>query len=185
MKQCIKCKTEKENNCFHNDKRRKDLLFPYCKDCRRKMSGSKKVAHRKIGELDGFMIVDNKRYPYILLPTGSIRVHRYVAKKKIGRELKPTESVHHIDGNKKNWNEENIVVISDRLHRRFEGHKKMGHAPILECTTCGKKKKYSNLVIKTKRIIPSRYQCSTCYYNSGGASGRRKTLIENKTNIPD
>lgn len=176
MKLCKKCKKEKDRSCFHNDKGRKDGLFPYCKDCRREISGSKRLIHKKIGEVDGYIVVDRDRYPAILLPGGSERVHRYVARKKIGRELKDTESVHHIDGNKKNWDESNLVVINDGLHRRFEGHKAKGFAPKLTCTTCGKQKKYSNRVIKKGRIIPDRYQCSNCYYKSGGPGGRSKML---------
>lgn len=180
MKLCIRCKEEKKDGDFHKDSRRKDGMFPYCKDCRRERSGSKKLVHKKIGEIDGFIIVDRERYPVVLTNNGPERVHRYVARKKIGRDIKPSESVHHIDGNKKNWSEENIVVINDRLHRRFEGHKRMGHAPILKCVDCGKSRKYSNRVIETGKLVPSRYQCSNCYYKSGGPGGRSKLLSKHK-----
>jgi len=34
MKQCFKCKSFKENEEFHNDKSRKDGLYPVCKVCK-------------------------------------------------------------------------------------------------------------------------------------------------------
>ena len=176
MKLCIRCGRKKKNLEFHNDKRRTDGLFPYCKDCRRERTGVNKRVHRKIGELDGYIIVSGEKYPCILLSTGRVRVHRYVAEKKIGREIKKTESVHHVDGDKMNWSEENLVVINSSLHRRYEGHKIRGYAPILSCTTCGKTRTYSNNVINKGRIKPERYQCADCYYKSGGSGGRRKLL---------
>ena len=46
--------------------------------------------------------------------------HRIVAEEKIGRPLKPGEVVHHIDGNKRNNNPENLMVFaSQALHRKW------------------------------------------------------------------
>lgn len=49
-------------------------------------------------------------------------VHRYVASKKIGRPIRSYEVVHHIDGNKRNNNPQNLLVCTqdehDRIHRR-------------------------------------------------------------------
>lgn len=176
MKLCKKCNISKNEDCFHKDKLRSDFLFPYCKDCRRKLNGSKKLIHKIIGYLDGFMIVKRDRYPEILTPNGGRRVHLYVMEKKIGRSIEKGEVVHHIDGNKMNWNIDNLILMKDKHHRIMEGHINMGHAPTVICTTCGKKRSYSNNVIRTKQIIPERYQCSSCYYKSGGPGGRKKLL---------
>jgi len=175
MKLCIRCKIEKELSAFHKDRRRKDGYFPYCKKCRRERNGAKKMTHKKIGELDGYMIVDDV-YPRILLPTGSVRVHRYVMEKKIGRKIYKNEDVHHIDGNKKNWNENNLVILKRSVHRSLEAHNIHGYAPTVRCNTCGKSRTYSNNVIDKGRIVPERYQCANCYYKSGGPSGRKKLL---------
>ena len=43
-------------------------------------------------------------------------VHKEEASKKIGRELKPKERVHHVDGNKLNNNHENLFVCKNRKH---------------------------------------------------------------------
>ena len=51
--------------------------------------------------------------------------HRIVAEQKLGRPLKPGEVVHHIDGNKRNNNPENIMVFaSQALHAKW--HKEHG-----------------------------------------------------------
>ena len=183
-KLCIYCKEQKNSSFFHKDSRRPDLLYPYCKSCRRKYYGVKERVHKKIGELDGFIIVDDSRYPCILLPEGRVRVHLYVAEKKVGRKLIKGEVVHHIDGNKKNWNAENICVLLDKTHRVMEAHKIHGYAPTLSCVSCGKKRTYSRHVISKNIIYPDRYQCSRCYYASGGPGGRHERL-KDLTNMDD
>lgn len=40
--------------------------------------------------------------------------HRVIAEKMIGRELNPGEVVHHIDGNKRNNNPENLIVFKNQ-----------------------------------------------------------------------
>lgn len=49
------------------------------------------------------------------------KVHRMVAEQIIGRPLKPGEVVHHIDGNKRNNNPENLLVLTASEHSRIHG----------------------------------------------------------------
>lgn len=50
--------------------------------------------------------------------------HRVVAEELLGRELKPGEVVHHIDGNKRNNNPENLIVFSSQSeHVKFHNRK--------------------------------------------------------------
>jgi len=52
-----------------------------------------------------------------------ILVHRYVAKRKLGRKLRPGEVVHHKNSNKKDNRRKNLQVLpSQKNHYRI--HKK-------------------------------------------------------------
>lgn len=177
MKLCKRCKLVKPLDCFDNDKLRKDLKYPYCKDCRRERNGSKKMVHRIIGYIDEMMVVDDERYPYVLTPNGAKRAHRYMMERKIGRSLEKGEVVHHIDGNKKNWDISNLMLMEDHRHRVMEGHINNGYQPVFTCTTCGKSRTHSSNVITKKVMFPERYQCAPCYYKSGGPGGRHKKLL--------
>jgi len=51
---------------------------------------------------------------------GRVYTHILIAEKKLGRELKEGEVVHHIDGNKLNNDPDNLMVfISDADHKSF------------------------------------------------------------------
>jgi hypothetical protein len=41
-------------------------------------------------------------------------VHRHVMEKKIGRKLLTTETVHHKDGNRKNFDDSNLELWANR-----------------------------------------------------------------------
>ncbi len=51
---------------------------------------------------------------------GNRHEHRVVAEAKLGRRLQPGEVVHHIDGNKRNNNPENLMVFANQaLHSQW------------------------------------------------------------------
>ncbi|MBB6716351.1 HNH endonuclease [Clostridium gasigenes] len=66
-------------------------------------------------------VKENIRWSHLLKGEGKAypkihgrHAHRVIAEKKIGRKLKKGEVVHHIDGNKLNYNENNLEVISSQ-----------------------------------------------------------------------
>ena len=68
---------------------------------------------------------------------GYVLEHIVVAENKIKRLLEAGEIVHHINGNKKDNSESNLVVMSESEHSRF--HSSTGRTMIsLVCKNCGK-----------------------------------------------
>lgn len=78
---------------------------------------------------DGYIRVRIERSdPYFTMANchGYILEHRYVMAKKLGRLLKETETVHHIDGKKANNNEANLQLRQG----------KHGKGTVLHCLDC-------------------------------------------------
>ena len=82
------------------------------------LGASQGIVYRKREEL-GLTIITRK--PFIqagyyrqYVDGKRVWTHRYEAEKKIGRKLKPSEPVHHIDGDKLNNNHENLYVCKDK-----------------------------------------------------------------------
>jgi len=70
--------------------------------------------------------VDNqkiKESPYNIIIVGNKHVieHRWVAEQHIGRDIFPDESVHHINGKKRDNHISNLAVINKREHGRLHG----------------------------------------------------------------
>ena len=72
---------------------------------------------------------------YKMKRRNSIRkyVHRTVCEEKLGRVLRPDESVHHINGDKLDNRPENLQVMSASAHSRLHAlEKKLGHTKGIE-----------------------------------------------------
>lgn len=70
---------------------------------------------------DGYVLIHCKGHPNRRKHTNYVFEHRLVMEKMIGRYLKPTEVVHHKDGNKQNNSPENLQLFSENSeHLAFE-----------------------------------------------------------------
>lgn len=67
----------------------------------------------------GYKEIYLPNHPYAR-SNGTVFEHRLIAEKKIGRPLLPTEVVHHIDENKNNNSDDNLIVFkTNEDHSRF------------------------------------------------------------------
>ena len=75
-----------------------------------------KVRQSRIGKGSG------KSYPRIY----GRHMHRIMAEEILGRKLEPGEVVHHKDGNKQNYDKDNLTVFESqkehaKMHRKEDG----------------------------------------------------------------
>ncbi len=63
----------------------------------------------------GYILIKNKNHPHAR-SDGYVLEHRIVMEKEIGRYLKPTEIVHHINGNKSDNRIKNLVIVNIHEH---------------------------------------------------------------------
>lgn len=79
--------------------------------------------------------------------------HILNAEKAIGKKLPKKAIVHHIDGNKLNSSNNNLVICPDdayhqNLHRRTRAYEASGHANWLKCPYCKQYDSPDNLYIR-------------------------------------
>ena len=77
-------------------------------------------------------IISTKGYKQILVNGKYIMEHRLIMEAHLGRKLKETEVVHHIDGNKQNNSIQNLIVMTKEQHDKIKEFK---ITPI-ECPHC-------------------------------------------------
>lgn len=84
--------------------------------------GAEGTSHWKGGvsrDHDGYIFIYQPHHPYAN-NMKYVREHRLVVEKYIGRFLKPTEMVHHIDEVKYNNSPNNLIAFTSRsAHVRF------------------------------------------------------------------
>ena len=112
---CKKCGCEFEVMRCHANR-------VYCsRECSEKNRAGENAGQYRGGRLkkNGYFFILNKTHPFAN-NNGYVREHRLVMEKLIGRYLKPTEVVHHIDGDRENNEEANLQYFKiDEAHRRL------------------------------------------------------------------
>lgn len=61
----------------------------------------------------------SQKYKYIRNKKMYKSEHRVIVEKMLGRELRQDELVHHIDGNKKNNNPDNLMIVTRAEHAKI------------------------------------------------------------------
>lgn len=75
---------------------------------------------------------------YIKSTKQVISYPRYIMAKELGRELLPTEEVHHIDGNPLNNDVNNLQVLTKEEHYMLHAEEnRKWHDKIMICPICG------------------------------------------------
>lgn len=70
----------------------------------------------KIDKTLGYTYFLDKNHPLASQEVGRVYYHRHIASIKSGRWLSSKEIVHHVDGNKQNNIEDNLLVLSSSDH---------------------------------------------------------------------
>lgn len=130
---------------------------------------TKKCCHRKSHLINGYKKI---YYPehHLARENGFVYEHIIIAEKMLGRELKKGETVHHIDHNRGNNLENNLMVfITNADHSRYH---KTGVAIKLYDGTYYSPEEINRCVICGKPISYKAKKCKACY------------LSTQKSNIP-
>jgi hypothetical protein len=95
------------------------------------------------------------------------KIHRIKAESVLGRNLADDEHVHHIDGNKLNNENRNLLICKHEyhslLHQRMRAMDACGNPEWRKCKFCGEYDDTTNLYIHPTRTEASHLSCRRKY----------------------
>ncbi len=112
------------------------------------------------------------RYGYVL-------EHIIVAENMLKRILEKDEIVHHIDGNKKNNNPENLEVMNKKDHNSLHGKMVGKNYVELKCPECDKV--FLRARNKTFLVRKTKYNASFCSQSCSGSFSYRANKLNKMT----
>lgn len=76
---------------------------------------------------EGFVGMGVKGYPTIRVDGVRMPMHRYVMEKHLGRKLEPYEHVHHRDGDRANYDVDNLQIWDTNHQQQPAGIRRIDH----------------------------------------------------------
>lgn len=121
--------------------------------------------------------IDDHGYRRINRNGKKVREHILIAEKAVGRKLPKGVVVHHVNGNRADNRNENLVVCQDQayhslLHRRQRALDGCGNADFFQCGYCRKWDAQENLDMKKISSAVCHRECANEY--------KRRKYWENK-----
>lgn len=92
-----------------------------------------------------------------------VHEHRHVMEQILGRRLKPSEIVHHLDGDKLNNSPDNLTLLPSQTAHVLEHYTRFRSETHKECTGCGQIKERAAFYRSTAKGRDRNYpMCKEC-----------------------
>jgi hypothetical protein len=99
----------------------------------------KQIKEMKVQTSNGYLYFTDYDHPLAVGNSGKVYYHRHVASMARGRWLTDGEVVHHIDGDRKNNSEDNLIVTTNSRHVATHWRERGCERKTVSCSRCGKK----------------------------------------------